>query len=372
MIKKVVSVVLLALVIIACSSSDGGESKPTDNFDRQTMLVNWADNIIIPVYQDLDSKLSVLAEAKNTFTTTVDQTNLEALRTAWLEAYKVWQYAEMFNIGKAEAIYYSSQMNIYPASVTEIEANIASGTYDLTHTNNQDAVGFPALDYLLYGVASDDSAILEIYTINTNANGYKTYLSDLVDKMKSLTETVLNDWTSTYRDTFVNSTGNTATSSTNKLTNDFIYYFEKGLRATKFGIPAGIFSAGVLYPEKVEAYHNQEVSKELALAALKASQDIFNGKAYKGTTDGSSFDDYLDYLQTITDGEDLTTLINNQMNAARTQIQALDVNFSNQVNTDNTKMTLSYDELQKVVVLLKLDMVQAMNISVDYIDADGD
>ncbi|MBD0823927.1 imelysin family protein [Aestuariibaculum marinum] len=372
MIKKVVSVVLLALVIFACSSSDGGESKPKDNFDRQTMLVNWADNIIIPAYEDLDSKLGALVAAKNTFTVTANQTNLEALRIAWLDAYKVWQHVEMFNIGKAEVDYYSAYMNIYPASVTEIESNIANGGYDLALANNQDAAGFPALDYLLYGVAADDNAILAMYTTNANADGYKLYLSDVVNEMKSLTEAVLNDWTTSYRSTFVNSTANTTTSSTNKITNDFIYYFEKGLRANKFGIPAGIFSGGVLYPEKVEAYHNQEVSKILALEALHASQDFFNGKAYNGTSDGNSFDDYLDYLQTITDGEDLTALINNQMNAARSQIQTVDSNFSNQVNTDNTRMTLSYDELQKVVVLLKLDMVQAMNISVDYIDADGD
>lgn len=371
MIKKVVSLIVTSLVIMACSSS-GGESKPTDNFDRQAMLVNWADNIIIPVYQDLDTKLTTLVEAKNTFTASVNQTNLVALRTAWLNAYKVWQYAEMFSMGEAESINYVGYMNIYPASVTEIEANIANGGYNLNQSNNQDAGGFPALDYLLYGVAANDTAILEVYTTNANAEGYKTYLSDVVANMKSLTQTVLNSWTGTYRNSFVNSTGNTPTSSTNILVNDFIYFFEKGLRANKFGIPSGIFSGGVLYPEKVEAYHNQEVSKELALAALQASQDLFNGKTYNSSVNGSSFDDYLDYLQSITDGANLKVLINNQMNAARTQIQTLDANFSNQVETDNTKMTLSYDELQKVVVLLKLDMVQAMNISVDYVDADGD
>ena len=39
---------------------------------------------------------------------------------------------------------------------------------------------------------------------------------------------------------------------------------------------------------------------------------------------------------------------------------------------DNTKMTNAYDALQTVVVLLKVDMLQAFNISVDYVDADGD
>jgi hypothetical protein len=35
-------------------------------------------------------------------------------------------------------------------------------------------------------------------------------------------------------------------------------------------------------------------------------------------------------------------------------------------------MTLTYDVLQKVVILLKVDMLQAFNINVDYVDADGD
>jgi hypothetical protein len=50
----------------------------------------------------------------------------------------------------------------------------------------------------------------------------------------------------------------------------------------------------------------------------------------------------------------------------------LDANFYNQIGGDNTQMTLAYDELQKVVVLIKVDMLQAFNISVDYVDADGD
>jgi hypothetical protein len=35
-------------------------------------------------------------------------------------------------------------------------------------------------------------------------------------------------------------------------------------------------------------------------------------------------------------------------------------------------MLQTYDELQKNVILLKVDMLQALNINVDYVDADGD
>jgi hypothetical protein len=32
----------------------------------------------------------------------------------------------------------------------------------------------------------------------------------------------------------------------------------------------------------------------------------------------------------------------------------------------------AYDELQRNVILMKVDMLQALSIDVDYIDADGD
>jgi len=51
---------------------------------------------------------------------------------------------------------------------------------------------------------------------------------------------------------------------------------------------------------------------------------------------------------------------------------ALSDDFGQQVLEDNTKMTDLYDELNKVVVLLKVDMMQALNIKITYVDADGD
>lgn len=371
MIKKVVVYLWCLALITACSSSDDPSVASGDNFNRQAMLINWADNMIIPAFQDLNTNLNDLVSIKNTFVATPNQTNLEAFQSAWLVAYKTWQHVEMFNIGKAEEINYVFQMNVYPTNVSDITSNINSGDYDLANVNNNDAVGFPALDYMLFGIAETNSGIIDAYTVASNANNALTYLSDLVNQMQSLTEIVLNDWINNYRDTFVNSTANTATSATNQFTNDFIYYYEKGLRANKFGIPAGVFSVEPL-SEKVEAYYNEDASKILALEALQTVQDVFNGKAYNSSASGESFNSYITYLNTIKDGEDLSTLINNQIELARTKIQVLDDNFAQQVQSDNMKMTEAYDELQKAVILFKVDMIQAMNISVDFQDADGD
>ena len=47
-------------------------------------------------------------------------------------------------------------------------------------------------------------------------------------------------------------------------------------------------------------------------------------------------------------------------------------NFVDQVNENNIEMLKTYDVIQAGVVMLKVDMLQKLNISVDYVDADGD
>ena len=106
----------------------------------------------------------------------------------------------------------------------------------------------------------------------------------------------------------------------------------------------------------------------MALDALQAVEDFFNGKHYNGSLTGESLKSYLQYL----DRNDIYVSTTDQFNSARIEINNLSNNFSNQINTDNTKMTKAYDELQKAVVLLKVDMLQAFSINIDYVDADGD
>jgi hypothetical protein len=367
---------LIAVIAMgACSDSEDDGNGQEDTFDRKALLENTADNIIIPALQELSTDLATLKTSKDLFISGPNQANLDGLREKWLAAYLTWQYVEMINVGKAEEIFYSFQMNIYPTNVSDIEANIdidmQNGTYDLTTPENNDAVGFPAVDYLLYGTADTDSGIVDFYSNDPKANANQQYLSNLIDQMDSLTTTVLNDWTGSYRDTFVNSTDNTASSSLNMMTNDFVFYYEKGLRANKIGIPAGVFSTTPL-AEKVEGLYSREFSKELALEGLQAVDDFFNGRAYGGTTSGSSYATYLTLLRNNSGTSDLTGIINSQLNTARAQINLLDNNFFDQVNTDNVMMTAAYDELQRATVLFKVDMLQTLSISVDYVDSDGD
>ncbi|UII75149.1 imelysin family protein [Flagellimonas sp. HMM57] len=365
-------------LIWACSSdSNNDDGTAVDDevpvtFDRSAMLVNWADNIIVPAYQSFSAKLIVLEESYDSFVSDRSVDNLTAFREAWLDAYTAWQQVSLFETGPAESVGYRLNMNTYPADADLIESHIANGAYDLSLPSNRDAKGFPALDYLLNGLETDDVALVNRLASGTEADGTLSYMDDVISDMKSLTDDVVGQWEGDYRDTFVENDGSSSTASVDRFVNDYIFYYEKFLRAGKMGIPLGVFT-GETAPNTIEAFYKADISNTLFLEGLSAVQDFFNGKHFNSSATGESLASYLEDLNSIKDGDDLSELINNQLNTARTAVSGLDT-FRNEIENNDipTNMNMAYDEVQRAVPLLKVDMVSAMSISIDFVDADGD
>ena len=351
------------------TTSDNSSTETQTSFDHQGMLINWVDNIIVPSISNFEVALVEFNEKTSLFRSEPSIESLSSIREFWLNSFLKWQHIEMFDIGVAEEIYLKNRINLYPANAERIENNILNQNYDLNQSSNFSSQGFNAIAYLLYGIAENDEDIILKYS--TENSNYSKYLTDLVDKMIELTTDVKNGWNEEYRDSFINSTDNTSTSSINKLTNDFIYYFEKGYRANKIGIPAGVFSNKSL-PDRVEAYYAKVYSKDLVLEATYAIENFFNGRHTNDTDlSGLSINEYLNFIESDQD-EKLTTKINDQLLKIKDKLSELNNDFSEQVSQDNLTMLSAYDVIQANVVLLKVDMLQKLNISVDYADADGD
>lgn len=370
--KKIVFFISFICLVIACSSSEDSNDPIPSSYDKTALLTNWADNIIIPSFENYQAKVNVLSANVASFTSNPSEENLVTIRNSWLEAYKAFQYVAMYNIGKAEELTFKESTNTYPANATQINANITSGSYNLTQNSQFDRQGFPGLDYLINGLASTDAGITAFYTTDALANNRKQYLTAVTARLKSHADAVTNDWKTVYRTTFVSNTGNSVSGSINKMTNNFIKSFEKDVRAGKVGIPAGLFSNGVKYPEKVEAYYKNNVSKELLNTAIKASQDFYNGKHFNSATTGESLKSYLNYLNAVRSGQKLSDIIENQFATIITSNNTLNNSLSQQIIEDNSKTIAAYNVMQQQVVYLKLDMMQALNISIDYVDGDGD
>ena len=352
------------------SSSTGSTSAAStlqsDTFDRGSILVNYSENIIIPRYNTFKLSMDNLKNSIESFSASPTSENYDNLQNNWIDAYKKWQYVEVFNISEAEELMYGLKMNTYPVSKERIDNNIETEKTDLTNPNDWAAQGFPAIDYMLHGIADTKDAVIDLYTSNSK---YGSYLLTLGNVMNVSTIQVVDDW-STYKDTFNLSFDNTATSAFNMMVNDFVYYFEKGLRTNKIGIPAGRFSSTPL-PDKIEAYYYSKnsfgnLSKTLALEARKGAEDLFLGLNSDGI-EGPSYKSYLDYLET-----DIGSSVKTKLEEATLKIDDLQDNFLTQISENNNLMLVAFDALQTIVVNLKTDMLSNFNIAVDYTDADGD
>ena len=344
------------------SNTDSGST-----FDRTKMLEFTVDKIIIPAFDDLETKLNNLKISYNKFNSDMTDDNLEDLRNNWLISYKAWQHVEIYDIGKAMKDYYAFKSNVYPVDTVRVKVNIEKGEYDLNNPNNYDSQGFPTMDYLLYGLDKDTSKVVNHFK---NDQKISNYLGKIIDEIISTTASVNSDWKSS-KEEFVKSIENSASSNLNMLINDFIYYYEKRFRAMKFGIPGGVFSSSAL-PGTVEGYYSKIYSKELSLEAFSSIKNFFNGISHENKDiSGTGLKSYLDFLDP-NKTQLLSDEINNQFNIAENSINELNNNFSEQTSTGLLKLLTTYDNIQKAVVLLKVDMLQILNINVDYVDADGD
>ena len=243
----------------------------------------------------------------------------------------------------------------------------------MSNANDWSSQGLSGVDYMLHGVSDTKEKVIQKYLNDSN---YGDYLKNLLAIMTKNTDDIVQDWP-TYKDSFIQSSGNSNTSALNMITNDFVYYFEKGLRANKIGIPAGVYSGGNTLPSKVEAYYSsknsfQDISKDLAKEAIIASENLFLGKAATGAT-GPSLKTYLDYIHAAdVNKENLSPIIISNFQKAKQAVDLLDSNFVDQINNDKLKMLNAFDKLQAIVVNMKTNMLSLLSIQVDYIDADGD
>ncbi len=361
------------LLIVSCSSDSDEEQNQVPEFDRSTILKNYAENIIIPRYDDFQSALANLKSSVDSYVSSPLVSTFDKMHDDWFTAYKKWQHIEMFNIGKAEEIMFFNTINTYPIDELRIVENITSNKYDLSSSNDWSSQGLSGVDYMIHGIDDSKEKVIQKYIDDSK---YGDYLKNLLTIMSSNTDQIVQDW-KTYKDSFIQSSGNSNSSSLNMITNDFVYYFEKGLRANKIGIPAGVYSGGNALPDRVEAYYSsknsfEDVSKDLAKEALLASENLFHGKSSTGAS-GASLKTYLDYIYNAdVNKENLSPIISSNFQKAKDALESLDSNFINQINSDKVKMLNAFDKLQAIVVNMKTNMLSLLSIQVDYIDADGD
>ena len=360
-------------LVSSCHKKKDKKDNGGADFDRAGMLTNIGNNIIIPDYQNLSAAVNTLDSAIAAFNTNPNATNLTNVQTIFKNAYRAWEVCSVFQFGPADTEFLTTNCNTFPVDSNRVNTNINSGSYTLSAATNVSAKGFPGIDYLLFGTGINNTEILARYTTTSDAANRRQYLADISAEIKTNVSYVLNAWLpagGNYIHTFVAATGTDVGSSTGQLVNQLDLDLDN-LKNYKIAIPVGKQSGGTLYPNEVEAYYCG-ISSELLTLQVKGLQSLYLGKSAAGI-DGLGFDDYLIQIGAkASDGSDLNTSIKNQFTSAITKCQAMPDPLSTTVSSQTSLVNASYQELQKLLVLLKTDMPSALAILITYSDNDGD
>lgn len=351
---------------LGCKDPDGGEDL---SFDQGALLTNLASNIIVPNYEDLNTSLSRLESSAVDFGANPTQAGLDQTRTDFVATYVAWMHCSTFEFGPAADRSLRAQVNTFPTDADLIEDNLLSGTYNLAQASNLDAKGFPALDYLLYGVGGSSESVLDEYNDTNKGPGLVDYLMDVITDLRTQVADVPTDWTSSYQASFIESLGTDVGSSMGQFVNEFNFDYEL-LKKPRLGIPLGVQTLGTPIPEKCEALYSG-ISTDLILAHFDAITNLYFGRSLAGV-DGYGLHEAIQDLQANYNGQPLADAISAQIETTRSALAAIPGPLSETVVNTPTPANEAYSEVQRLLVLFKTDMTSSLGILITYVDNDGD
>jgi hypothetical protein len=380
LINSTLSLVLIFFVFTGCKK---GCSDPTalnydssvkrnepstceyGSFNKQTLLINLSDNFITPSIELYKSSVDSLVLATNNFSNETTLPKLEELKNAWKNSLLSWHGICILGPSKYVTTDQIEYTNIYPVDTNSVIENISGSL----NPNNKDEEGFQTLDYLLF--SKDAQSTVDYFTDNIFA---LQYLSLVVNNISGISFSIDDKWKN-EKQNFIDDHQTVATgSSIGILVNAFNKHYEYYIRRGKFGLPLNVFDQFTqdVDPHLVECYFYGQ-SLPFAVKGIESLQNLINGSAYNDSEDNlTGFDDYLDFVGAQHSGINLSTKIDNQIDAILVSINGLNDPLSNEIIMNRTQVDNTYEELQQLVPLLKVDLTSALGVLITYFDEDGD
>jgi predicted lipoprotein len=354
-------------VLSACEKEKTSEEGA---FNREEMLLNYADNLILPAYQEAHNAAIKLADEVDLFVAQTTTEQLLSLKNAWVNAYAKWQFVKAYNLGPAAPQGFQKslleEIATFPVSESKIDQLLSSGNFNLNDFN-RDSRGYLAVEYLIYGnINQNATEVLELFN---NQQHRKNYLLACANHIKSKLNEVLVQWNTSYKPIFLSNIGTDVGSSTSILYNEFIKSFES-IKNFKIELPLGKRPGQTkAEPQLVEAYYSG-LSIYFLKLHLQYMQQIYFGSALSGNKELG----FKHYLETVTGGKELveTTLIqwDNVLKAAEL---LTDNTPLSQLVVDNPESVETLRmELQKHTRFFKSDMSSLLGIAITFSSGDGD
>lgn len=295
------------------SDTQSGGGVTSDNFDFASMMVNYADNVIIPNYQKLSdaaADLSASDGALASYCANIGTENEAAEKALVLSEWKSLQSAiqtsELHILGpvldnNGQLLNQINPLNSASLSTCGIDQSVVLASEDSTfsvasRTSNQR--GSATLEYLLF---NDDlshscpSQISETLGWNDRPELEKKqlrceYAQRIADDLNNSASELLNIWAipgGNYRGIFINPVNDSMSLSA---LSDAMFYLDVDVKDRKLGTPLGINNnacASTSCPDEVESPYSESSLVHIR-TSLVSFENMLRG------AEGAGFDDIIE------------------------------------------------------------------------------
>lgn len=357
-----ITFLFLALVMSSCTDCGRDDILLEEEITLyRTQLGYFEEDIITPALTNSAQSIASLKDAVELFQLNPTLTNLESVQLSHKNAWLAFEAISFLRFGPGEFII--PQLNTFPADGMVLQAAIEGAPYE---NPSNDEKGFPAVDWLLNQDDLSDEDILMAFTNETTGANRMNVLSICVNELHSNIIALENSWQNSYAEEFISNGGAFAGSGMSLYINSYVQDYEL-IKRDKIALPLGLLTLDIPLPDKVEAFHGG-YSVELAnqhLTAFRKSMDGVEGRGLKAL---------LDELGAFHEGSqmNLSDAILQAVEEAQTALALVPDPLSETIASNPAIVQEAYDELQEVVVLLKVDLPSALGISITFTDNDGD
>lgn len=358
------SIVALSLFFTfpSCDKDEPGASDD-EEFNRRNMLSAYADEIIIPAYEQASIEFTHLKTAADDFVADPNESNLIQLQTSWRSSVINWQDACAFNFGPAseQGVRKSlvEEIATFPINVSKIEDRLDGIDYNLNDFS-RDARGLFAIEFLIFSKSLSQQELVDRYDNDI----IKNYLTSLCENVLSRVKEVESAWAE-YRTEFISNSGTDVGSSTSMLYNEFVKSYESA-KNFKLGLPLGLRPGQTgPEPELLEARFSG-LSHQIIKRHFDAMVGIWNARSENGG--------FKSYLKSVAGGDELISTTESQIEVIRQKIEAVasESALVDEIETNPQPWIDIHTELQKNTKNFKSDLSSLIGIAITFSSGDGD
>jgi len=356
---------VVGLLLMGCDTNSESFTSLFKSFNRQGMLANIGNNMVIPAFnatvadaQDLNASLIQLKQNPNA-------TTLAAAQQSWTNLNASWRTAEVYGFGAMDYLLVKPKIDNYHCSEISIENNISTATtIDANYVSALPLTdkGLVAMEYLLFGNGTQNvEALLSADTQRVN------YLEALGVNVESQIILVKNEWAAAgdnYIAGFIAADGNSTSSSLGKMINYEVMIMDE-VKNMKLGKPMGKQDATVL-PLEVESYYSKK-SLDNITTNMQALENLFTGNGSVGIYD------LLNHLGAKdNNGVLLSTKLDTKFTEIETDMLSINSNLDVAVVNEWNDCDVLYNDVYDLYILIKVDVMNQLGLLLTFNDNDGD